>query len=785
MKPISAFLFLTFIFSIVYLANTHADDYNQSKLPEGAKYRLGKGEIRNYVGRIQYQFSPDSSQLFVISSIGIWRYDVQTGKELGLISNYLDGTDEYITLSPEGKNFADIADSFNHNGIELWNLQTDELIITFDNQSVRLRSVAYHPNGQILISSDSEGVIKLWNIKTKESSPFQTLTQSVDGSQFSPDGENILFRSDKTYTLYNFNTREFIATLDDTKGIKRIFFNPNGEHIIGYTSAEVLIWDAASGRLRTRLGIPGKINKLTVSPDGNTIATVGNYDYTVQLWDISEGLASDSFVSDPKYVKMINLTGGKPKLVNFATKLVGSIIFSPDGRTLVVSSNDEIVFWDIKTRQKIKTLIAEGHFYNLQFSPDGRTLVARCYVSKGESGLYLWDIDTTDLQLSKLRHIITGHYRGITSLDFSPNGLNLVSAHNYLVRVWDTSNGRLKVTGHGHPYQVKFRSVRYSPDGKKLASLVLSIQSSAGKAEVLLWDASTGEYQVTLKGHGKAFGNSRPYHPNSITFSSDGKTLVSGSLDGTVRFWNARTNVRDSFFHSLHGSLFGHSKATLKGEKEHVLVVAISPDGSMIASASSVNTVRLWDTQKRKLKAIVGDSKDGVTDVNFKGFQNKQNRKITEFILTDSDINSLAFASDGKTLIVGNRKEIALWNTDTNKRIKAIFVQKNDNGKEYRTIVYNHIGETTPHKPNNIQVVDQSNVRFRSSNITTFALSPDNNSLAVGVPNARILLLDNITFEVKNTLVGHHARILAYSRDGRTLASGSLDGTILIWDLEQ
>ncbi len=475
---------------------------------------------------------------------------------------------------------------------------------------------------------------------------------------------------------------------------------------------------------------------------------------------------------------------GKPKLVDYATKRVESLTFSPDGRTLVVSSDDEIVFWDIKTGQKLNTLIAEGSFYNLQFSPDGRTLVARCYVSKGVSGIYLWDIDTTDLQNSKLRHIITGHYRGITSLDFSPDGLNLVSAHNYLVRVWDTSNGRLKVTGHGHPYQVKFRSVRYSPDGKKLASLVLSIQSSASKAEVLLWDASTGKYQVTLKGHGKAFGNSRPYHPNSIAFSSDGKTLVSGSLDGTVRFWNARTNARDSFFHSLHGSLFGHSKATLKGEKEHIIVVAISPDDSMIATASSVNTVRLWDTQKRKLKSILEESKDGVTDVNFTGFRNKQNRKRTEFTMTDSDINSLAFTSDGKTLIVGNRKEITLWNTGTNKRIKSISVQRSNNAKVYKTTVRNHIYGTTPEKPKNIKVVDQSDVGFRSSRITTFALSPDDSSLAVGLGN-EVILLDNLSFEVKSVLVGHPVRILAYSPDGRTLASGSSDGTIMVWDLEQ
>ena len=86
MKLKRTFILIVFIISTKPFLSTFAEDYTRWELPEGAMLRLGKGKINNIYGRSPYQFSPDSNQLIVFTSIGIWVYDVQTDKELGLVT---------------------------------------------------------------------------------------------------------------------------------------------------------------------------------------------------------------------------------------------------------------------------------------------------------------------------------------------------------------------------------------------------------------------------------------------------------------------------------------------------------------------------------------------------------------------------------------------------------------------------------------------------------------------------------------------------------------------------
>jgi len=79
---------------------------------------------------------------------------------------------------------------------------------------------------------------------------------------------------------------------------------------------------------------------------------------------------------------------------------------------------------------------------------------------------------------------------------------------------------------------------------------------------VKVWDASTGQEALTLKGH--------TFTVNSVGFSSDCKRIVSGSYDGTVKVWDANT---------------GQAALTLKGHTDIVTSVGFSSDGKRIVRA--------------------------------------------------------------------------------------------------------------------------------------------------------------------------------------------------------
>lgn len=746
----SRIITFTLLFFIILLTNSIAQDYTQWALPEGAKFRFGKGKVSNYEGHIttigkgrSFHFSPDSTQFLVMTSIGIWEYDVMTGEEIKL--SRIDRMRQFggKSLSVDSQKYAIPKNS----KIEIWSLMTNQLVNILEDPNVKFYSAVFHPDGKTLVSTDSSDKTRLWDIESGTYSEIQTPQEIVGKIMLSPDGRTLANSSEKDVQLWDIQSGHFKGSLEDITDVNNIIFSTNGEVLFGLSREEARFWDTNSGKIKLRLKIKSSYRPpFALSPDGNTFAYSSGRDYTVQVWDTKTGQLKGKLSGKPQNVIMPSIADGVPRVVSLSIKTVDSLTFSPDGQTLAVASDGEIGLWNPETREQDFILTEEGTFYHILFSPDGRTLAARKHTDRDETRFYLWNIDTTDIKKSKLRHIIAGHSGEVSSLVFNSDGNILASGyHLEKIKLWDVEKGKLKTTCDGYPYQLYVQSLAFAPNQESIASLNINSQSSFGKAEILLWDAMTGALQKTIKAHGNAIGNTRPIsHGGAVVFSPDGKKLISGSLDGTIRLLNVDGNEKKSLVGLFQTGPLGKKRPILKGHTDQILTIALSPDGKTVASGSSDKTIRLWDTNTLKLKFTLA----GHTE----------------------DIQALAFTPDGLTLASGCRDgSIYLWDPLT--------------GKYSRSVIGNGLFTEPPPLPRRDD--DPPDVKTRGRSIVSALLFiEDGKTLVNGNRDGTIHFWDTNSWQIRTTLSGQSGlRSVTISPDGNTLASGGSDGTVLIWEL--
>jgi WD40 repeat protein len=261
-----------------------------------------------------------------------------------------------------------------------------------------------------------------------------------------------------------------------TKAVHRLAFSPDGKTFASASAdGRVKLWDAATGKeARTLTGHTRWVTTVAFSPDGLFLASGGalDNDNTVRLWDVATW----------KEVRVLRHRGA-----------VRDLAFSPDGKTLLVGGEGEqddlsgaffgeLVVWELTTG---KWLLApegfSGIVRSVVFSPDGKTVVAG-----NVPQISMWDAAT-----GRLRGKLTGHRAGVESLAFSADGKLLVSGSlDDTVGLWDVE--RMKEAGvlKGHNHHVY--GVAFGRDGKLLAS-------ASEDRTLRLWNVERRKELLTLE----------------------------------------------------------------------------------------------------------------------------------------------------------------------------------------------------------------------------------------------------------------------------------------------
>jgi WD40 repeat protein len=306
--------------------------------------------------------------------------------------------------------------------------------------------------------------------------------------------------------------------------------------------------------------------------------------------------------------------------------------------------------------------------------------------------------------------------------------------HQY--RVPEIVESQLIMTLAGHTSTVC--SCAFSPDGKRIVS-------GSWDKTLRLWNSETGSELGILTGHTS--------YVNTCAFSPDGKMIISGCDDNSLKIWDADTQKE---------------LLTLTGHTDKVFVCAFSPNGEMIVSGSADKTLKMWDV--------------------------KTGKELTTTAGHTGEVTAFAFAPDGKTIVTGSQdKTLKSWDTASGREILSF------TGHLYpvRSCSYSLSGEKIfSVNMNELLVWDSKTgdgnllatpTSLDGSFINAFAFSPDGKKLVSASEDINLILWETETGEKLSTLTGHVLDVesCAFSPDGKKIVSGSWDKTLKLWDTDK
>ena len=532
--------------------------------------------------------SPDGRYFAGGSDAGWFQlWDMKSGREVAGFQSAPD-TLYSMAFSPDGSTIAMPFGEKDMHSIQLWDVGTRQPRAVLKGHNLDLLSIVYSPDGRLIASSggfaydtDRRGEIILWDATA--SGTFTRLSGhagSVGFVSFSPDGKLLATpHGDGRIHVWDVSAHRIVRTFEGHRGLVLcVRFSPDGTRIAsGGLDGTVRLWDARGTKAPVVVGWhQGAVYSLAFSPDGRRLVS-GGIDHMARIWDTTSSEEVATLRGHSDRVFTVGFVPGSQRMITDSADgtvrlweppsdsgrafdrqggVFARLEFSPDGRWLVRSSEDEdkVTLW----RDLSKVATIDATFGSV--SPDGKVLVT---TSKGPS----FDVWNLTGERPALVQTIKYANEAAARPVFSPDGRLLAIRTADAITVWTTDDMR-EAFQLRQPSRARISAPAFSPDGTWIAA------SAVG--DVVFWRLADRSRHV-VKTHDA--------NVNAMAFSPDGLVLATGSIDRTVRLW------RVSDFQML---------GEMRADAGAVMSLTFARDGRTIVAGTQDGLVQLWNTATRR-----------------------------------------------------------------------------------------------------------------------------------------------------------------------------------------
>ena len=518
------------------------------------------------------------------------------------------------------------------------------------------------------------------------------------------------------------------------------------------SNVEYTRWELPAG-VKMRLG-KGKINDIKFSPDGTRFAVATKIG--VWMYDAKTGTEITLFQGDRQNIK--------------------GIAFSSDGSTLTGASSDGTISrWNVATGELQDILVEDNrvHLYSVAFSEDA-TRLAGLNIHKRNDEVLIWNLDNPIRPTIKDIYV-SNTEGGTPRIALSPDARFLAIGEEekedeYPIQVWNTDTGEHLLTLENNKY---IRTLVFSPDSRILAC--------CNFYRIRFWDLDTSTLLRTFK---------TDFASNTLAFSSDGKLLASGE-DATVLLWKTASKQQ-----GLKARFSQYKTAfKLKGHKEDISSLVFSPDGKMLLSGSDDGTIRAWDTTTGGQKYICPGHVKKISDIaasdngnTLFSIHSREDQLIKWDINTGHPLSSTSFNMETLDkifpMISPKASMIAVddyhWDIIEKRKLKLLDVSKN-------RLRANLKGHGYPSESLSLHLA-------YSSDEKSLACTSSKHQIGVihlwDIANPQksffSIIFNSKTIHPKFTLQGKALEVdsLAFSPDGKILASSGGGAEINLWNVE-